>query len=633
MSKYENSVPTGRKSDNSNLGKFKEIRNMFEEKALENSKQTLGNRKYSTIPSKYSTNQELQRSPSYDTLKDEHIIHYSNSEISSFMEPIFSSDTKKNLSINYQPKKCKSMSKKLKNNNFHKEVSGEKTSLDSIKDSLQKSITDDNIVLKYNRCNNNYEVVQNIKQECTKLVRRFSIDETVEPILETEKIPNNKINQENYLDHIKQENTVEMTIENQSEIKKEYDGINIFSGISTLENKIKDIDINKINNKFHLKILNNNFMIDKIENLFFESKEKRLNQMLETIDVEIPYTQENNTVHDSLKTQKFFWPEHKMQEIKNENFFYDSTNKSCKCIMNWNKNITMVNLLNMNINRNTNEKNFLLYENNVFTFSIFNPKLQSERNLVQFNQNKFNILNQIKEINEDFSSIKKKYLNFSSQTEKLSCFTGVTSDLSFSIKKFKIFLDQSKACDFSYIADKKLKKINNMDQIPNQNSSSRIKKFSASNENFQIENSKKTNVNLTIQSNSKITFIRENSHSKLSQSTGVNIINYIPIGTEKTCREIQTDQSSWISNEKSLIICQTSFLIIYRIRKQFIFIEELKSDYYRCFKIAFNTFLILLLLVLLILCIFSHLNLKDKYSNNYFKDQSLFKWEIVYSKN
>ena len=80
-------------------------------------------------------------------------------------------------------------------------------------------------------------------------------------------------------------------------------------------------------------------------------------------------------------------------------------------------------------------------------------------------------------------------------------------------------------------------------------------------------------------------------------------------------------------------ICMSSSLEICKLRKKYIYIEEEKSDIWRSFKISILTMIFLIILFGMIISIFTHLNIKDNFSKNYFKNQSLFKWEIIYSGN
>lgn len=72
---------------------------------------------------------------------------------------------------------------------------------------------------------------------------------------------------------------------------------------------------------------------------------------------------------------------------------------------------------------------------------------------------------------------------------------------------------------------------------------------------------------------------------------------------------------------------------IIRKEKRFIKIEEYTLDIWRSLKISVFTMLNMIIIFIILLSIISHINISQNFTKNYFRNQSLFKWELIYSGN
>jgi hypothetical protein len=187
--------------------------------------------------------------------------------------------------------------------------------------------------------------------------------------------------------------------------------------------------------------------------------------------------------------------------------------------------------------------------------------------------------------------------------------------------------------------------------------------FQESSSNFEILVQKQLNFLISNENLIEILQTRKTSDSRLrsepsiksSQSTSPEkdrelLSNGFGIKPFEENKDYSTEPKEAFSYKKTIFEYNTAFSILGEISSQPVISSNLNFeishkrnkefthvietfDYLRLFTIIIVSLIVLFVLICLIISVISHLNIKQNFARNYFKRQSLFKWEIIYSDN
>ena len=225
--------------------------------------------------------------------------------------------------------------------------------------------------------------------------------------------------------------------------------------------------------------------------------------------------------------------------------------------------------------------------------------------------------------NFDIFSKKRNFLNNDCQTEISTIEICNNSDLSLISKKVPTELASQNDVNLEFLKE---------EQSNSRLSSSPSSKNSneCSNDTFKIKI-----FDLEIQHELDFEFERKfYTFEKDLKQESINTINY---QHQLKYNEIQKNESINILHKKKAEnneISLNSNLAILQKSKQYIMIFDLEADSKRSCKISFLSIFIVILLFCMVFSIVSYFNFMSEYhSINHFKNESLFKWNIVYSEN
>ena len=411
----------------------------------------------------------------------------------------------------------------------------------------------------------------------------------------------------------------------------------------------KENEISSEINKIYLKKPKKLFYPEKINEVSINRQEKRDLHIESNPALEILVNNKENKLLIMNKIDNITIPCQKKYTpfITEKNIHFElnlSTKRTCECLPKWKNNLELGPSQNFTIVEKKYKNDIILSQNDNFCYFnciketehkiskiAFGIICQNNENkLVESNHNHFVILGEenrfidYKIENNDevyYFPIRKTFSNSDCQNDKTNLKMCIIEELSFINKKgFIDYIACQNDIKFEFITEKQ----SNSNLSSSLSSNQIIKSFP--------ETLKEKMLDYEIH---QFDLVFERKYNKFEKDIVQESIKSINLIHKEKYFKVQINESVNLIKKSTLnqVISLSSTLAFPQKRKKYIMINYFVADYKTTFKISILSILLVIFLFCLIFSISSCFNFISAYfSKSYFKNEKLFKWDLVYSK-